>query len=172
MQPADVLKQWSDLVSQFNSNQNNVFANLPQSFNLATVAQTIKTTMQALDDVQKANNTLLDNMLKKQLSSANLEVTATAVKEITELNTNTFQILTQLQLKALNSYAGVVSDYVKNLENVRTANDVAAAQGEMFSQLQEKVKDNTGQMIQTLTAIQASGKAWTEKMLDLASGSN
>lgn len=104
----------------------------------------------------------MDNNIASQITDMGQKVmdTVTALQKISE---RTMQDLAKQQLAAAEGLVATGSKQVKDLANIKTAQDAISAQAEITSEMGKMMVDNAKQTMEVLNRSQADLKALVEE---------
>jgi hypothetical protein len=169
-----LIKQWADTIKASvdsfkkftNSNidaMNMVTENL---FKIKDFSELGKTIMNASSELRTTNESVTNKSLHAQLSMIDLKSSATAIKDLSAITTDSMNRLMKSQTDMLNIYMENIANYLETLKRSRSTTDITTAQLHLFTELQAKMKDNAIETLSLMEGIKTAMNALTEKTLD------
>lgn len=89
-----------------------------------------------------------------------------SVKALGEINTNAMTRLTQRQMEIVNIYMEGGAKQLEALSEAEGIQDLATAQSRLFTELNEKLLENTRKTMEVLADVKSELSAWAEKGME------
>jgi hypothetical protein len=175
----DIVKQWTDMnkatmeaLQQMTKANTETMGSLMQNqFSSKNLGELMKAAMDSAKDFREINSNAFNTLMQKQLSMVDLNTSATAVKQLSEIGSSTMQKFVEQQSAMMTLYMEATASYMEEIKKARTPEDLLGAQTKMMNELQNKMKDNTMMTLQTLEALKSAMTAWSEKTIEQATNS-
>jgi hypothetical protein len=169
-----LVKQWTDTIqTSIDSFKKFTDGNLEATnkvtdnlLKMKDFAELGKALMNTSTDLRKIDESTLNRLIHIQLGMINLKASATAIKDLSTITTDSMNRLMKSQTDMLNAYMEHVSTYLETLKRSRSTTDITTAQMHMFTEIQQKMKDNAVETMLLLEGVRAAMNALTEKTLD------
>ncbi len=174
-----LLKQWQDLtqysVAFYKGNSESQAAAInnliKMQWDSANWAGFAKSSLDSFNALSKINESTLNSLWQTQLASSDLNGLAAALRELNEINASTVTTLVQNQINVVSLFMEAAAKHLESLKQAQGIEEIIAAQAHLFTEIQEKLKTNSLETLQTLGSVRAALTAWAEKAIDNAAAS-
>ena len=156
----EAFKKFSETSTETISRAN---ANL---FDLKPWAQVGKAAMEASSELRRFNESMLNQAIQVQVETINIEAFTTTVKDFGEVTTDSMSRFMKLYTDIIHASTEGISGYLETIKKSRSANDIAAAQMNLFTVMQAKMKDSTLDTIMLFEGIKTALNGLAEKTID------
>lgn len=144
----------------------NTWMSLP--WDAASWATLAKSSLDSSKAWSEINESTLNGLWQTQLSKLDLSDSAAALRELSEITTSVLTTSLQNQVSMMNVYTEATAKYWELLKQAKSLEDVITAQAPMLAEIQDKLKTNSLQTLQTLGSVKSALTAWVERTVDHA----
>jgi hypothetical protein len=168
------IEQWKtfnqvslDIVQSLSEANKLAFNTLLQSqWDLATWGKLAKSLLDSANAVTDITTSSFNQAFQNELRKQELDIVASSVQEFGEIVTSLTTSITQLQVAAFNIFIGAYANNLASSKNVTSAEDAITAQIHLQAEIQDKLKSNVLDTLQTLASVKSALTAWIERSID------
>ena len=171
---SDLVKQWIEFnklaIESFKTiATNNVMTTnqmLTSAVDSSALAELTKSSISLFKDLGKVYTDGVNEVFRTQLKVMNLQTTSEATKELGKIYVSSMQQLGDQQGKLIQLYIETMANYLEQVGQTKTADQIGTVEISLLTQLQDKVKANMLDTMGVLNSMNTAMEVWTKKSLN------
>jgi hypothetical protein len=136
-----------------------------KGFSSADTAELLKAYASSAQQLSEINTSTLTSLFRSQLNFLNLGVSTAATQELTDLSSGFIRELIQQQTQFTSEFTELFATYLADLQKTKGVSELKTLQIDLFSKIEQKLRDHTKTSLDFLNSAKTSTTAWSEKHL-------
>lgn len=170
----DLIEQWNQsnklIIDSFKSiasaNVSTMDKMLTSFVNPSASAEMTKSYISFTKELGEVYTDSINDMFQNQLKLINFQTTSESFGNLGNIYVDSMTNLGKQQAELMRLYIDTMAKYMETVKDAKKPEDLVNIQMSMFSELQEKVKNNMTATMGIFNSINSAMEIWTQKSLD------